>query len=136
MYDTVRAHPPRQETVQRCWTFGIEHAEHGDSRQRLAIERPALLGTASVLKNLRHRVRAAAYDDDRVVRRWFVTQAISLLDAVNVIRHRASVSRSTDNVALPGSRSDTPARAPASTTSSSYQRNGMNCTVSGSSAQS
>lgn len=54
-------------------------------------------------KNLRHRVRAAAYDDDRVVRNRLVTQAIPLLDAVNVLRRRASVSRSTDNVAQPNS---------------------------------
>ena len=66
VHDTVRAHPTRQETVQRCWTFGIERAEHGDSRQRLAIERPALLGAASVPKNFRHRVRAAANDDETV----------------------------------------------------------------------
>ena len=37
-------------------------------------------------KDLRHRVRATAYDDDRVVRHWLVAQAISLLDAVDVIR--------------------------------------------------
>jgi hypothetical protein len=110
MQDTVRAHPPRQQTVQRCWTFGAERAEHGDSRQRLAVERPALLGAASEPKDLRHRVRATAYDDDRVVRHWFVTQAISLLDAVNVLRHRTSVSRSTDNMALPGSGPDTEVR--------------------------
>jgi hypothetical protein len=65
-----------------------------------------VLGAASMPKNLRHRVWAAAYDDDRVVGHWFVTQAISLLDAVKVLRHRASVSRSTDNLALSGSGPD------------------------------
>lgn len=57
-----------------------------------------------MLKNLRHRVWAAPYDDDQVVRNRFVMQAIPLLDAVKVLRHRASMSEAPTNTAQQGVR--------------------------------
>jgi hypothetical protein len=63
-----------QEAIERCGTYVVQRAIHGDPPQRFTVQDIGVMCPAGVHRELREGVRPAADDDNGVVRRPLVAK--------------------------------------------------------------